>query len=494
MFRTPPLEQPVLASWEPNFSPALPRIALCFGWLFLLCLTLPSRSPAMRLLRLASFPGLALVSLPLTFNHTFTLGNPLRDLAMPTLTWALTSKAIEICFVYSSGGPRPIKPFLPKSDRPVATMRKEEYAEYEWREVEYPKLWSWARLAYALDVLWLKRVGTSLLLPSQGRGLEWSKKGLNDWAQHLKTNKCKPEDVPVHGPVRRFGQAEMPLWASTLQLVAIHLAFKWLYALATPSYELLDVAGLYVPISSPTSRRFWYSILPSSLHKPFTMLQTPMSAFDLPLITRLGMTLCLGGAVCLGPAELESIPLLFYRPEPVTSFTSAFERPITSPGLARLWARSWHAMSQRDYLCFATVMPFSHNQVMQTFYVFFWSGVQHSWMFARMRTPPHARVNLENIVRAAIDPGMMGFFLCQGAGILVEKGVLDALPTEWKKHRRTIGIMRRTWMYTVLAVPGWLFLDSLLEKGVMTKDVLDGFGFKALGLMLQGKKYELAQG
>lgn len=428
-----------------------------------------------------------MLTLPLTFDRTLTLGNPMRDLALPTFTWTIMCKAIELCLVYSSGGPRPIRLFMGKTL--VRNMDERHYGEYEWREVEFPPLWSWGRVVYGLDVLGLRRVGTSLLFPKEGRALQWSKKGLNEWSRYLKVNNCRAEDIPAHSSVRRFGQPEMPLYAAMAQLLIIHMAFRWLYALSSPSSELINVLGLYIPIGSAFSRKLWYSILPSYLHKPFILLGTPTSAFDLPFLTRLGMTASLGGAVCLGPGAIESIPLLFWTPTPATSFLSAFERPITSPGLARLWARSWHSMSQRDYLSFAAIMPFSGNQVMQMLFVFFWSGVQHSWMFARLRTSPNERVGLGTVVKGMIDPRMVGFFLCQAAGILIERAAMEKMPAGWKKQRRLIGVGKRVWMFTVLAVPGALFLDSILQRGLMTKDVLDGFGFRALGLMVRGKKY-----
>ena len=373
----PTADKPLEASWEPNFSPALPTMAVCVAWLFVLCLTLPSRSSACRMIRLASFPAIAMISIPLAFDRTYTLGNPLRDLAMPTITWTIMCKAVEICLVHAKGGPRPIRPFLPKSTMPASQMEESEHAQYEWKEVPFPKPFSWARIVYGLDVLFLRRVGTSTIQARQGRGLEWSKRGLNEWSRHLKLHKCQPSDIPAHAPVRRFGQPEMPLSAAVLQLLFVILSFKWLYALAAPTSQMISVMGLYIPVGSPVSRQFWHAVLPSSLiSKPFVLLGVPTSVLDLPLLTRLAMVLSVGGGICLCPAVLESVMLLFWKPSPATSFLSSFERPVTSPGLARLWARSWHSTSQRDYLNMAAVMPFSRHRAMQMLYVFFWSGVQ----------------------------------------------------------------------------------------------------------------------
>ncbi|CCF54704.1 hypothetical protein NDA11_000520 [Ustilago hordei] len=482
--------KPLVASWEPNFRPAVPTTFFCLAWIFVLCLTLPSRSPTWRLIRLASFPAIASISLQLTFNRTYTLGNPLRDLAMPTITWTIVCKAVEICLVCSKGGPRQIRPFLPKSKFPVSKMDPSEYAQYEWKEIEFPQLFSWARLMYGLDTLGLRRVGTSPILPKQGRALEWSKRGLNEWSRYLKVNKCKPEDIPAHSPVRRFGQPEMPFLAAALQLLFMRFSFQWLYALAAATSEMISVLGFYIPVGSPQSRKLWYSILPSTFtSKQFTLLGVPTSAFDLPLLTRLGMVLSVGGAVCLLGAVAEGTMLLFWNPKPATSFLSTFNRPVTSPGLAHLWARSWHAASQRDYLNIASFMPFSRYEPLQLLYVFFWSGVQHSWMFSRLRTSPTAKITLLTVLTGMLDQGMITFFISQGVGIWIEKAALDAIPAAWKKQRFLIGLARRLWMFTVLVFPGMLFLDSLLRCQLMTKDILDGFGLRALGLMVQGKKY-----
>ncbi|SPC60940.1 uncharacterized protein UHOD_01701 [Ustilago sp. UG-2017b] len=380
------------------------------------------------------------ISLQLTFNRTYTLGNPLRDLAMPTITWTI--------------------------------MDPSEYAQYEWKEIEFPQLFSWARLIYGLDTLGLRRVGTSPILPKQGRALEWSKRGLNEWSRYLKVNKCKPEDIPAHSPLRRFGQPEMPFLAAALQLLFMRFSFQWLYALAAATSEMISVLGFYIPVG-----------------KRFTLLGVPTSAFDLPLLTRLGMVLSVGGAVCLLGAVAEGTMLLFWKPKPATSFLSTFNRPVTSPGLARLWARSWHAASQRDYLNMASSMPFSRYEPLQLLYVFFWSGVQHSWMFSRLRTSPTAKITLLTVLTGMLDQGMITFFISQGVGIWIEKAALDAMPAAWKKQRFLIGLARRLWMFTVLVLRGMLFLDSLLRCQLMTKDILDGFGLRALGLMVQGKKY-----
>ncbi|SJX61205.1 uncharacterized protein SRS1_12427 [Sporisorium reilianum f. sp. reilianum] len=495
VFRTvaPASGGPLEVSWQTNFRPVIPSIALCVSWLFLLCLTLPSRAPSWRWIRLASFPALASIAIPITFNRTYTLGNPLRDLALPTITWTIMCKAVEICLVYSKGGPRPIRPFLPNTSKPVSQMAAANYAKYEWKQVDFPELLSWDRFIYAVDVLFLRRAGTSLILAKQGRALEWSQRGLNQWSRYLKLNKCRPQDIPAHSAVRRFGQPEMPLWTGLLQVLCVWMSFRWLYALAAPTSEMIDLMGFYLPVGSETTRNLWHRILPSRFtQKHLVLLGVPTSVFELPLATRLVMVASAGGAIFLAPGFLEALVLKVWTPTPATCFLASFERPLTSPGLARLWARSWHATSQRDYLNLALVMPFSQNQVLQLLYVFFWSGVQHSWMLSRLRTSPSAKLDLATLTSAMIDPSMITFFLSQGAGILIERAALDALPPSWKKHRTTIAVAKRVWMFSVLLLPGCLFLDSILQKKLMTKDIIDGFSLRSLALMLAGQKYPVS--
>lgn len=110
-------------------------------------------------------------------------------------------------------------------------------------------------------------------------------------------------------------------------------------------------------------------------------------------------------------------------------------------------------------------------------------------MFSRLRTTASAKVNLPTILTSMLDPGMICFFLCQAVGILIERAVLDALPPSIKKKRKLVAVVRRLWLYTVLTLPGFVFLDSILQRRLMTKDIMDGFGFRALGLMMMGKKY-----
>ncbi len=356
-----------------------------------------------------------------------------------------------------------------------------------------PKLFSWGRLLYGIDVLFLRRPGTSPILPKQGRALEWSKKGLNEWCHYLMVNMCQPQDIPAHSAVRRFGQPEMPLWTGFLQTLLMWSSFKWLYALASPTSEMISVLGFYIPVSSTRSRTFWHAILPSTFSdKHLVLLGTPSAVSQLPLLTGLVMVMSVGGAIFLAPGFMESIVLLFWSPVPATSFLASFERPITSPSIARLWARSWHSTSQRDYLNMASILPFSNHPALQLLYVFFWSGVQHSWMFARLRLVSSPNPSLPTILSAMVDPGMIVFFLCQGVGILVERAVMEALPPSWKKQRGRVAVARRVWMFMVLLGPGFLFLDSILKKQVMTKDVLDGFTPTNIGLMLAGKTYSVS--
>lgn len=286
----------------------------------------------------------------------------------------------------------------------------------------------------------------------------------------------------------RTARDAIPCCCATAALHALLLPM----ALRSRSCNLRDDQrlGLLHPSWVAPISQLWYSILPSTFtSKRFTLLGVPTSAFDLPLLTRLGMVLSVGGAVCLLGAVAEGTMLLFWKPKPATSFLSTFNRPVTSPGLARLWARSWHAASQRDYLNMASLMPFSRYEPLQLLYVFFWSGVQHSWMFSRLRTSPTAKITLLTVLTGMLDQGMITFFISQGVGIWIEKAALDAMPAAWKKQRFLIGLARRLWMFTVLVLPGMLFLDSLLRCQLMTKDILDGFGLRALGLMVQGKKY-----
>ncbi|TKY84998.1 hypothetical protein EX895_006078 [Sporisorium graminicola] len=448
----PTIGGPLEASWEINFRPVLPSVALCISWLFFLCLTLPSRTTAWRLVRLASFPALASIAIPVAFNRAYTLGNPLRDLAMPTITWTIMCKAVEICFVYSKGGPRHIRPFLPNAAQPVSRMEEAHYAKYKWKEVNFPVLFSWDRFVYGLDVLLLRRPGTSPIFAKQGRALEWSKRGLNEWSCFLKLNK-------------------------------------------SPTSEVIDFMGLYLPVGSATTRDLCHKILPSNFTRRQLVLRgVPNSAFELPLPTRVAMVASVGGAIFLAPGFLEGLILKVWRPKPATSFLSSFEQPLTSPGLARLWARSWHSVSQRDYLNLAFVMPFSQNQVLHLLYVFFWSGVQHSWMFARLRPSPSDTLDLPTLLSAMIDPGMITFFLSQGVGVLVEQAALDALPPSWKKRRTTIAVAKRVWMFLMLLVPGFMFLDSMLRKRLMSKDIFDGFSPRSLALMFAGKAYAVSSG
>ncbi|PWZ03127.1 hypothetical protein BCV70DRAFT_209542 [Testicularia cyperi] len=475
-------------NWDPNFVPALPSILLSFVWLFVLCYTLPERSAWWRLFRLSSFPLLYTTLVHISFNYDYTLGNPLRDLAMPTITWTVLCKAVEVCIIYSRGGPKTIRPFLPNAEHPVTAMVESDYSKYEWKEVDFAPLCSTERLIYAVDVIGMRRVGTSGVLPQQGRSLEWSKQALNKWAQYLKTRQCAPSEVPVHGPIRRFGQLEFPPIVSLLQFGFLYAGMRWLYALAAPSDPTVCLLGLFVPESFVPHD--WLRKLP--LAKPCKLASgIPNSVFALPVATRLAMTCVFGAAVCFAAGIGESIgfPLL-KRLHPPTGFLSAFDRPLTAPSISRLWARSWHGMSQRDYIHLSSLCPGSENRILYVVYAFMWSGIQHSWMFARLQDPPPTGYDPVTMLRSMFDPGMLTFFLCQAGGILLERAALDAVPVKLKQqHPRAISSLRQLWKVVVLLVPGPAFVDSVLKRDLMTKETLDAFTLSALVKMLQGKRY-----
>lgn len=483
------LHQEQGASWEPNFSPALPIILSSCLWLWLLCFTLPSDTLLWRIIRVSSFPPLLVLLLQLSLDLRYTLGNPLRDLGLPTMTWSLVCKAVELCLTYAAGGPKPIRPFLKGSDCPVRRMSEAAYADYEWREVDFPSTWSWDRVVYSLDVFGLRRAGTSWLLPEEGRSLEWSKDALNEWSHYLKAQTCTPDQVPVHGPVRRFGQPEGSLVFSTLQVLFVVIGFQWIYALAAPSALTVCIFGVYIPVTSFASKYAWLDSLPFA--KDCSLSGIPNSALALPLATRLGLTLCFGGAVCFAAGLVETLALAAMGPlRPATMFLSAFERPLTSPSISRLWARSWHSMSQRDYTNMASLLPGSRHRAVFMIYVFMWSGVQHSWMFSRLLTPRPSAHSVLSILKGMFDPGMMVFFLSQAAGISLERAVLRSLPPGFtRQHPVATRWARKLWMILVLIGPGPFFVDSVLKRELMTKHTMQGFTPSALLRMTQGKAY-----
>lgn len=110
-------------------------------------------------------------------------------------------------------------------------------------------------------------------------------------------------------------------------------------------------------------------------------------------------------------------------------------------------------------------------------------------MLARFHSGSGDKLALSTVLASMLDPGMIGFFVSQGVGILLEKAALHALPPAIKKQRLVVGLARRVWMFLLLVLPGFLFLHSFLQGEWMTKAILDGFGLRALGSMLLGKKY-----
>ncbi|KAN0060654.1 hypothetical protein ACQY0O_007312 [Thecaphora frezii] len=496
--------------WPPNFAPALFAIAAHFGWLFLLCLTLPSTSTFFKLVRLASLPFLLLHVFRLSFGLDYTLGNPLRDAAIPTVGWMLLVKDIQLCLAYTldalwdpsrPGGPRWIRPFrLPRpsdgetkaatesSSQPVTAMMAGEEESYEWRPVPFPPWLSWDRLVYACDAFFLKRPGTSMIFPSQGRALEWSQDDLNRWSAYLRTEKKRPMDVRPHAPVHRFGQAETTIRTATAQFLFVCLGLLWTRWLGTPASATVCALGLLLPVSNELQTRL-IAAAPWLFGRCDAALN-PVNFFALPLASQYLLVAVIGAAVCYGTALPEALLLKLWRPAPATAYIPAFDRPMSSTSISWLWARGWHLYHSNDLVMLSGLLPFGRTRLGRLFGTFFWSAAFHAFLLCRLQ---NRRLSLEpaSIAAAFYDEGMYVFFLSQAAGIAAERQVLEwikATPSA-QKHRRTMRRVRRVWLFVVLFVPGRHFVDSVLSKSLMTKVNQDGFTPRALWRMLKGTTY-----
>ncbi|EPQ30245.1 uncharacterized protein PFL1_02361 [Pseudozyma flocculosa PF-1] len=510
MYLAPSWMTPELPSqWQPSFSPALPLLLGQFFWLFLLCLTLPSASTTLKLLRLASFPFIAYNALRISFDLSYTLGNPLRDASIPTVTWALLVKAIEVCLALTlnslydpakAGGPCWIKPFrIPtraeekdakvNSGGPVQELASgEDESALEWRPVPFPSWLSWGRIVYAVDVMCLRRPGTSLLLPNQRRALQWSQDDLNAWADYLRTEHKRPEQVPPHAHVHRFGQAETSILTAAAQFAFLGLGMSWIYLLASPASKTLCASGLVVPVSKRASSTL-LRIAPWLFQRCSSPVDLP-SFFEIPLVSQLLTVAIFGAGVCFSTGLPEALLLKLWRPSPSTAYLPAFDRALSSASISRLWARGWHLFHSRDFVLISRLLPFGHTRPGKLFGSFLCSAAFHAFIFCRLRNTPLA-IGPTSVAHSMYDRGMYIFFLCQAGGILVERQALDLIKsTEFaKRHPRFIRMARRVWLFVVLFAPGRYFVDSVLSKGLMTKAIMDGFSPRALLLMVCGKTY-----
>lgn len=420
------------------------------AWLLMLAsaATLPSSSGSARgraAFRLVMWIGILWCSIELSTSPEITLGAAIRDLVWPLVGWNLIVRATDVCVVSLGDvdphqrAPRCIVPESQKDKYPGTTKisiegltQKQPRAgqpamtpvcESTWYVVPHTeKAFSWRRLLWAMDHLTLIRPGTSLLIPSEQRSLEWSKHAL-----------IKAALDPEHGS-NRFGQSEGPAYA-LLQLTL-------LLAVVVPTLNHI--------VTIPQSR-------------------TGTGAdhfYDLPFAKQLLLPLCYGFMVPLSAtlSECWLFPLLLRSGLlPRTALVSVFDRPLWSNGLTDFWGRRWHAFIRRGVWRTGFLVPGARsNPWISRLSAFAVSATLHSWMMVKWLRPlPPTK--LHAAIAGLFLPGPMALFLGQGAACAIEiflLGKYDEREPPWKK------IVRKVWLWSTLLFMGRWYVATIASLGL----------------------------
>lgn len=353
----------------------LATIGQAFAVVILLHATLPSpTTPSLQLCRLSCLAFLLALLFPIAFDRErFSLGGDFRDIAIPSFVWLPLAEALKICLVsiWQSPGERAPHWIVPEDKArhwpgavkidalPGAHRRSSVTSTYStrfrvpqvWYRVPHPPLWSWRRLAWALDNLALRRPGTSWLLPSEQRAMEWGYKpivaaaAVYDDAAAMQTSereKCKRRrEADIW-----FGQLEWGWIGSSLQLLSLIAIFRYIRSL-----DMRVVNG------------------------PFTL-------GHLSLMDQYLLTLGLGCIVAFtfSPIEYLLYPILLHVfGFPATAISPTFQRPLISSGPTEFWSRRWHQWLRRDFSTLARLFPGgSESRRLRALWTFSVSAMEHS--------------------------------------------------------------------------------------------------------------------
>lgn len=335
----------------------------------------PKRGAATRLALLA--PSLYLLA-DLVFNASYTFASPMRDLAIGVVGWHLTAKALDIGIVYGlegKGGPRWCVPDWEKEAiehgidgaGKVANGKGGHAPSPFWKRTPLPRRPRWAVESnhlpshwkllplpiraidcciWALDVMFLRRPGTSLLFSSEMRALEWSKKRLETSGRARRETQERTSTTSrlVNPSVTPFGYTETPLVDVCLELILVVWAVRY-------------ISGLDI-----TPR--------------------PGGVSALPILQQLLISLSIGVVITF-PADAPEailIPLSQRWPLqlPCTAVIPYFRGVARSKSLTDLWGTRWHAFSKRDFVRLSLLIPIAPRlRALNVLKAFFWSAAFH---------------------------------------------------------------------------------------------------------------------
>ncbi|KAA1071447.1 hypothetical protein PGT21_007626 [Puccinia graminis f. sp. tritici] len=408
LFNQPMIQQEWAISVKPVVLPVLTSIFL----LFISAVSLPCKGRSAVYFRLALLPFQLILTHDICVNKKYSLGSAFRDSSFPTFGFLLLYRALDFS-ILNLWDPEPAFHWI-VPDRPPTTESKSESPDEKpirWRKVPHPPLFSFDRMLWALDNLTLMRPGTPFLFPWKIRALEWSQYALES-------------------PQTKFGEPEWPLLPAIIQQL-VHLG-----------------CHLYVRQLD---------------------LKAGQTIWTLPLFDQLALTFALGGAVTFSYALEEAIffPLILrFNLLPKTALISHSKRSIASAGLGELWGKRWHHVWKRCFVRLPRLMPGSSHRLVQMFGAFWTSAMFHCLVLGRLYPTPDISRPI-SFLPLIYEPGIYKFFLCQGAGVIIEKILLG---DPKKDERLTKRIIRIFYLYFFLLGAGRYSTNSLAVKGLLDRD------------------------
>lgn len=339
---------------DTSFRGAIFRLALCFPTLFFI--------------------------IDILCNPQYSLGSFVRDTSWGVLSWHLVAKAIDVGVVYTLQGKPPPRWCVPDWAKEIKekqngghhvghldgiqSKKTDEKALHVWQRsiLETRPEWAvetnhlpqyWKLLAlpdhpmdcllWAIDVITLRRHGTSFLFPNEMRALEWSQSRLQVAGKahqkysviQLKKNK-DPKVIPL-------GYSETPYVDAIVQMII----FIW----AIDYISRLDISA---------SDGF----------------------YTLSFAKQYAITFCLGALIAF-PGDLPEVllfPVLQRWPfnVPCTTITPTYRNVARSKTVSELWGYRWHAISRRDFVRLGFLFPIGSTiRALTVLKTFFSSAVLH---------------------------------------------------------------------------------------------------------------------
>ncbi|PWN94222.1 hypothetical protein FA10DRAFT_299525 [Acaromyces ingoldii] len=465
-------------------------------------MTLPWQTFEARLLRAGLlFPITAYLIFHMATDPAHTLGNNMRDLCFGTMAWNLIAKTLDVNLVtlFDDHAPRWCVPdwdkerslLASKSDtitenkekletkkgkkvsdsrpwpcfsnstfslqkRPLWASR--DYVPVHWMLVDPPqRLFSMDRLLWTIDVLVLRRVGTSLIFPEHMRALEWSQRRLESTGRvryHRQPNSrsdlvARPTQADLQREVS-FGQVPVPLWRAIIEACVAR-------------YAVTKLNAYHFPL--PVDQGTFYML---SLGEQYLF------------------ALCVGSQIAFGASLPDYVSVKALRPlVPVTANLTSFSAPASATSLSDLWGNRWHTFSRRDLWRIASLLfPFGSTRVGNVVGAFFFSGVFHSLLFLRALQPNpfwsgSIWTDVQKWLPVFFQPGIVAFFTAHGLICVAERLILDSrhptlvgLRDAYERHlpawlRQALGILY-TWTM-LLYTARWAAADAI-QTGVLTRE------------------------